>query len=141
MRLLLDKMDLPVWNLQQVSFAFFLSLVSSFGIANMGSRQFLTTELKYMPLPTCRNSITLVKRTSGRIPDLTNNMFCAGIPEGGKDSCQGDSGSPFTLTENGRHWAAGIVSWGVECGRRGTYGVYTRVANYLDWIKKTMQEN
>uniref|UniRef100_A0A3Q0S5W9 complement subcomponent C1r n=1 Tax=Amphilophus citrinellus TaxID=61819 RepID=A0A3Q0S5W9_AMPCI len=123
-----------------------MGLVSGFGIADDGSKRFLTNKLKYVPLPvvdqeTCRNSITSVKRTSGSIPDLTNNMFCAGIPEGGKDSCQGDSGSPFTLTENGRHWAAGIVSWGVECGRRGTYGVYTRVANYLDWIKKTMQEN
>lgn len=75
------------------------------------------------------------------LPDLTDNMFCAGIPEGKKDSCQGDSGSAFTLTDDGQFWAAGVVSWGAKCGQKGTYGVYTRVTNYVDWINKVMQEN
>ena len=58
------------------------------------------------------------------------------------DSCQGDSGGPFTLIDNeGQAWAAGIVSWGIDCGKVGTYGVYTRVTNYLDWINNTMQES
>ncbi len=68
-------------------------------------------------------------------------MFCAGLPEGGKDSCLGDSGGPFVLRENGQYWAAGIVSWGVDCGQQGTYRVFTKVANYLDWIDQTIQEN
>uniref|UniRef100_I3K577 complement subcomponent C1r n=1 Tax=Oreochromis niloticus TaxID=8128 RepID=I3K577_ORENI len=123
-----------------------MGLVSGFGLTIENNRQILTNQLKYVYLPvvdqqTCRDSITSARRRSNNIPDLTTNMFCAGLPEGGKDSCQGDSGSPFTLTKDGRHWAAGIVSWGVDCGRKGTYGVYTRVANYLNWIQKTMQEN
>lgn len=106
----------------------------------------LTNKLKFVQLPlvnqeTCSNSVSSVKTKFDNVPDLTNNMFCAGIPEGGKDSCQGDSGSPFALIDNERYWAAGIVSWGVECGKKGTYGVYTKVTNYMDWIKNTMQEN
>ncbi|KAG8009967.1 Complement C1r-A subcomponent [Nibea albiflora] len=123
-----------------------MGLVSGFGLTDEGRRRILTNKLKYVQLPVveqeaCRISVTLAKRTRTHVPNLTNNMFCAGIPEGGKDSCQGDSGGPFTVSEDGQFWAAGIVSWGVDCGQQGTYGVYTRVSNYVDWINKTMQEN
>uniref|UniRef100_A0A3Q2UEC0 complement subcomponent C1r n=2 Tax=Fundulus heteroclitus TaxID=8078 RepID=A0A3Q2UEC0_FUNHE len=122
-----------------------MGMVSGFGVTDKGAQRFLTNKLKYVHVPVaqqerCRES--LKGRPGTKTPTLTNNMFCAGIPEGGKDSCQGDSGSAFTLqSENGRFWAAGIVSWGVKCGQRGTYGFYTKVANYIDWINKIMQEN
>lgn len=106
----------------------------------------LTNKLKYVYLPVvdqekCRASVDTERRKSPKTPVLTDNMFCAGFPEGGRDSCQGDSGSPFSISDNKRFWAAGIVSWGIECGRQGTYGVYTSVTNYLGWINKTMHEN
>ncbi|XP_073340691.1 complement C1r-A subcomponent-like isoform X1 [Pagrus major] len=124
-----------------------MGLVSGFGLTEEKKRRILTNKLKYVQLPvveqdTCSNSITLARRTREHVPSLTNNMFCAGVPEGGKDSCQGDSGGPFAMSDDdGRFWAAGVVSWGVDCGRQGTYGVYTRVTSYVDWINKTMQEN
>lgn len=71
---------------------------------------------------------------------FTDNMICAG--EKGVDSCQGDSGGAFALQdpneENPKFYVAGLVSWGKKCG---TYGIYTKVKNYLDWIVKTMQEH
>ncbi|XP_068425833.1 transmembrane protease serine 9 [Clinocottus analis] len=123
-----------------------MGLVSGFGLSKMDNRWIFTNKMKFVQLPvvrqeTCSNSINLLKRKRRDVPSLTENMFCAGFPEGGKDSCQGDSGGPFALRDDGRFWAAGINSWGIECGKQGTYGVYTRVSHYMDWINKTMQEN
>jgi secreted trypsin-like serine protease len=72
---------------------------------------------------------------------LTPNMICAGTTSGARDACNGDSGGPlFAETKNGPE-QVGIVSWGegpmdaaAACGHANAYGVYTRVANYKDWI-------
>ncbi|KAK9513987.1 hypothetical protein VZT92_027479 [Zoarces viviparus] len=120
-----------------------MGLVSGFGVTKINNARMLTNKMKFVEIPvvaqeTCSNSFTPLKRV---LPSLTNNMFCAGLPGGVKDSCQGDSGGPYALRNNERFWAAGIVSWGIECGKPGKYGVYTKVVNYIDWINKTMQEN
>ena len=71
---------------------------------------------------------------------FTDNMICAG--EKGVDSCHGDSGGAFAFQVPNvtvpKFYVAGLVSWGKRCG---TYGVYAKVKNYVDWILKTMQEN
>lgn len=115
-------------------------------MANEQNRLILTNRLKYVYLAvvdreTCRASIAENKKKKRTTPTLTDNMFCAGFAAGGKDSCQGDSGGPFAISEGDHYWAAGIVSWGIGCGREGTYGVYTKITNYLAWINKTMHEN
>ncbi|CAB4065994.1 unnamed protein product [Lepeophtheirus salmonis] len=53
----------------------------------------------------------------------------------GTDSCGGDSGGPLTLPQNGRCALVGIVSYGLECALTYHAGVYTRVSEYLFWIK------
>ena len=72
---------------------------------------------------------------------LTGNMICAGVPSGARDACNGDSGGPLFLDSDGGQVQVGIVSWGegpldsnIACGHENAYGVYTRVANYRDWI-------
>ncbi len=72
---------------------------------------------------------------------ITDNMMCAGYPEGGKDSCQGDSGGPLMVPgPEGQGWVqAGIVSWGYDCAQPGYYGVYTRVSRFTPWIQAYLQ--
>lgn len=65
--------------------------------------------------------------------------ICAGYWHGGSDACNGDSGGPLACYSQSEPTLIGIVSWGVECARHGTYGVYTRVSRYLRWINRTIE--
>lgn len=75
--------------------------------------------------------------------EIINSQICAG-GEKGKDSCRGDSGGPLMGTHKDSrgqaYWyLAGLVSYGPSpCGMEGWPGVYTKVANYLDWIEQTI---
>jgi secreted trypsin-like serine protease len=70
---------------------------------------------------------------------ITDNMLCAGLPEGGQDSCQGDSGGFLGAPlGNNKYVQLGIVSWGIGCARPKLFGVYTRVGNYADWMQEQM---
>ena len=72
---------------------------------------------------------------------LTANMICAGTTSGVRDACNGDSGGPLFVEKADGVEQIGVVSWGegpmdaaAACGHENAYGVYTRVANYKDWI-------
>ncbi|NWU20421.1 FA9 factor, partial [Dyaphorophyia castanea] len=70
---------------------------------------------------------------------LTDSMFCAGHSTATADACKGDSGGPFTVSYRNTWFLLGIVSWGEGCAEQGKYGVYTRVANYIPWIKEVVE--
>eukprot|EP00061_Rhincodon_typus_P014540 g41611.t1 len=76
------------------------------------------------------------------VKGLTKNMLCAGYEEGGRDACQGDSGGPLMCQGmNSEAWIqVGIVSWGNGCGEFQSPGVYTLLANYLDWLEVKANE-
>ncbi|XP_049812778.1 mite allergen Der f 3-like isoform X2 [Schistocerca nitens] len=63
-------------------------------------------------------------------PILSSNI-CAG--DRWKGQCSGDSGGPLIANS----YQVGIVSWSRKpCTIKGSPGVFTRVADYVDWIKE-----
>ncbi|KAI9999734.1 hypothetical protein NQD34_011577 [Periophthalmus magnuspinnatus] len=105
-------------------------VVSGYGFSwNRQRGYFMSNKLKYVHLPvvdpeTCRQSLRDYKsqHSSTPIPEATSNMFCAGLPDGSKDSCEGDSGGPYALWRNDHYYAAGIVSWGLSCAEMALMG-------------------
>ncbi len=90
--------------------------------------------LQQATIPIVSNAVC--NRRSAYNGKIRPSMMCAGLPQGGKDACVGDSGGPLLVRLNGIFRQVGIVSQGDGCARPGKYGIYTRVANYAAWIQQ-----
>ncbi|XP_051697909.2 mannan-binding lectin serine protease 2 isoform X3 [Oryctolagus cuniculus] len=114
-----------------------LGTVSGWGLTQRG---FLARNLMFVDVPVvdqqkCAAAYEGTPHPGARV---TDNMFCAGLEGGGKDSCRGDSGGALVFLDNDtqRWFVGGIVSWGsADCGEAAQYGVYTKVTNYIPWIE------
>ncbi|NXX92911.1 FA7 factor, partial [Centropus bengalensis] len=110
-----------------------IGMVSGWGATHdRGStlRFLMKVQLPIVNLETCQ-------RSTDRL--VTDNMFCAGYSTEVADACKGDSGGPFTVSYHNTRFLLGIVSWGEGCAQQGKYGVYTRVSNYISWIKEVVE--
>ncbi|XP_009988102.1 PREDICTED: serine protease 55, partial [Tauraco erythrolophus] len=110
-----------------------VGMVSGWGATHArGStlRFLMKVRLPIVNMETCQ-------RSTDRL--VTDNMFCAGYSTEGADACKGDSGGPFTVSYHNTWFLLGIVSWGEGCAEKGKYGVYTRVSNYIPWIKEIVE--
>lgn len=108
------------------------AVIIGWGITEVGSASDVLRQVEapLVDIEQCRQSYGIF---NGRV---TDNMICAGLQSGGKDSCHGDSGGPLMVFD-GQHtqWKQiGIVSWGEGCAQPNYYGVYTRLSHYADWI-------
>jgi len=74
--------------------------------------------------------------------ELGSGIMCAGLSQGGKDACQGDSGGGLLTKDSQTNtWTqVGIVSAGIGCARRDIPGLYTRVESYLNWIQDVQKQ-
>ncbi|XP_038581517.1 coagulation factor VII-like isoform X1 [Micropterus salmoides] len=91
--------------------------------------------IRKFPVPIIQNS-----QCSQRARfNFTDNMLCAGYLEGQRESCRGDDGSPLVTLYGSTHFLTGVVGWGRGCSHPGYYGVYTKMANFVDWVETTMK--
>ncbi|XP_066152855.1 proclotting enzyme isoform X2 [Euwallacea fornicatus] len=120
---------LPPPDLRQEQFAGRRSTVVGWGTTFYGGKE--STVQRQAILPIWRNEDC----NQAYFQPITSNFICAGYSEGGTDACQGDSGGPLMLHWETKWIQVGVVSFGNKCGEPGYPGVYTRVTEYLDWIK------
>jgi len=77
--------------------------------------------------------------------EIGDNKICARDKNDQIDACQGDSGGPMVTLRRGddkkyRYYLLGVVSFGYRCAVKGFPGVYTRVTEYDQWIRDTVNK-
>lgn len=129
------RLSKPVVNAETISFADAQTAANDTAAFGWGMTQNGTSAdtLKTAELPVVTNKECQAAYSVYSI-NISDNMVCAGVAAGGTDSCVGDSGGPLVGYENGEAVQVGIVSFGLECGAAGLFGVYTNVSNYGSWI-------
>ena len=111
--------------------------VSGWGVLREGAN-FLPYILQKVQLPLI--NFEHCNSKAGYDGKLKDHMICAGFKNGGKDSCQCDSGGPlFFIDENFQPLQIGIVSYGEGCARPHKFGVYTKVSSFIEWIDFTIR--
>lgn len=116
-----------------------LATAMGWGATNSSQTAF-PIELREVDLPILANST--VNAAASYNGDITENMLSAGYMSGGLDSCVGDSGGPlFVRDAAGAPYLAGIVSFGEGCAEPNFPGIYTRVANFRNWVFSYIQPN
>ena len=108
-----------------------MSTVAGFGKTQQGGEQssrLLQVDLPIIPEGGCKLAYPLVEYSS---------RVCAGIEQGGRDSCSGDSGGPLYVRDQLKQPVqVGLVSFGRGCANPNTPGVYSSVGAHEDWIRQ-----
>ncbi|KAJ2206117.1 Coagulation factor X [Coemansia sp. RSA 521] len=96
----------------------------------------LLTQTAYISEPKACQAIEPRYNSANDLQICTDAHYDVGV-----DACQGDSGTGSTIKMNGKHYLAGLVSYGsnrkgeATCGEDGSFGMYTRISYFLPWIK------
>ncbi|CAF1133986.1 unnamed protein product [Adineta steineri] len=101
--------------------------------ANRGSITLQRVNLTVYPNDYCSN-------VSSSIAKNWHTQLCCGDLQGERDVCHGDSGGGLYIERNisdiNRYTIDGIVSYGEQCATPMKPTIYTRVSNYIDWIRE-----
>lgn len=96
----------------------------------------LQVEVPHVPINTCADAYQ--QGDLAKYEHWTAE-FCAGSP--GFDSCNGDSGGPIVLKEDGRTVLVGVVSLGTLNCDGSPPGVYASIGAEIDWIRQHVCDN
>jgi len=101
--------------------------------------KYMSSNLQHVKVPII--SLTNCNIAYNGLTTLIESQLCAGGKDGGRDACAGDSGGPLVVkdTSTGRFYQAGIVSFGMGCGRREYPGVYSKVSSFTQWVFDTVK--
>lgn len=114
--------------------------VSGFGKLSYGGM--MPNILQTVKLPIIANDkCQKMFADAGHYKFIGSNFVCAGYPQGGKDSCEGDSGGPLMMEHDGVWTLVGTVSHGIKCAEPNMPGVYMKTFSYLNWIKSVIGQN
>ncbi|XP_066591877.1 soluble guanylate cyclase 89Da-like [Prorops nasuta] len=115
------------------------ALATVVGWGRTGESQPVSDELRKVSLPIL--SEEECEQAGYQKDRITENMFCAGFLEGERDACFGDSGGPLHVQgTSGQLEVIGIISWGRGCARPNFPGIYTKLNNYLGWLKDQLAD-
>ncbi|KAK0150815.1 Trypsin-1 [Merluccius polli] len=107
--------------------------VSGWGNMAMGGEVNLPTRLQCLDVPIVEEAAC-----EAAYPGMISpRMMCVGYLDGGRDVCNGDSGSPLVCSGQLR----GLVSWGRGCAEPNSPAVYVKLCMLLPWIDETLMAN
>lgn len=105
-----------------------LATITGWGIQTPNSPPHFTKTLMFTQVPVITNFLCNYYYQG----NVSDDMICAGIPQGKRNVCNGDFGGPLVV-DGVQH---GVASWGRSCGRTGFPDVYARVTHFVDWIRR-----
>ena len=116
-----------------------LATIAGFGATSKDGTQ-IPDQMQFAQVPITTDEYCAQAYKNGSFDATT--MFCAGYPEGGTDTCEGDSGGPLLAPVKGGFRLAGATSFGDGCAQAGKPGVYARLAEgpIREWLKGVVPE-
>jgi len=125
--------------------------VAGWGCKNEGCAvSTIPTVLQEIEIPVIRNEVAMCwfysdGQKMGREEYIPSQLFVVGGDSSASTAtCKGDSGSPVIRIKPGSEnkWEIiGLVSWSKGCGRQFRPSVWTRVENFVNWIRSNMDDD
>lgn len=144
--LALLKLKNPIQGLPSLPVSFGIAparsgrMTRALGWGLTANRGFRSAELRGVDMPVVDKREVDAMAVYGQA--LPIDTMLAGFNEGGKDTCEGDSGGPLLGrdVQQGRWRLLAVIAGGADrgCAVKGAYGVYTEVAPHMRWIESVI---